>query len=214
MIRKRFSSDMPNSIDMKTAFANAYTITPGGGGCWIMDSRFPCVRDVGNEMRRSEAFLSRAEHLWLQNTEGWSHLSHNCRNVATLHYNTVELKETNKERFCFCHPSAASYSFNATNFFQVVLSASFKSKTEMLRGFKFSSAKISCQISFHRLNSGCTNWLRKIILGESQLARRTIICETNTESNSTTGTYVSVCVRRVGYIRFQKKKKTPMSERS
>ena len=62
MIRMGFSSDMPNSLDMKTAFTNATSITPQLGlsvVALLIDPRCLFVRDVGKEieMRQSEAFI-------------------------------------------------------------------------------------------------------------------------------------------------------------
>ena len=61
MIRMGFSSDMANSLDMKTAFTNAESITPQLGllvVALLVDPRCLCVRDVGKEIDRDEAVRS------------------------------------------------------------------------------------------------------------------------------------------------------------
>ena len=118
MNRMRFSSDMPKSLDMKTAFNNANTTTSGTVSCRIVDSRYLCVRNVWKEMT-----------VWSFLSQNWPSLTTACRRMkpavslgtatATLKHSTVVLKETKKGRWCFLS-WPASCSFNATNFFQVL----------------------------------------------------------------------------------------------
>ena len=135
MIRMTFSSDMPNSLDMKTAFDNANTTTPGAVGCWIVNSHCLCVRDVGKEMRQSEDFFPKTDRLWIQHVEGWMkpHFLLGTATATILHTTLQQSsaqwnKERSKEPSCFL-PYAASCSFNAKQ-----------------TSFKFYFGKFSCRI--------------------------------------------------------------------